>query len=117
MKNFLQVGDGVDVLPIMLAVNRRPDLWDRHTYRTSFTGTPFAGMNDILLRYSAPEKHEHNADPLALVNDTAGAVEFVIDRTLWEAAAIQAHPLVNTATTVLAHADLEESVLVRSGKF
>ena len=71
MKNFLQVGDGVDVLPIMLALNRRPDLWDRHTYRTSFTGTPFAGMNDILLRYSAPEKHEHNADPLALVNDTA----------------------------------------------
>ena len=44
---------------------------------------------------------------LALVNDTAHAVEFVIDRALWEADAIQAHPLVNTATTVLAHADLE----------
>jgi Ala-tRNA(Pro) deacylase len=44
---------------------------------------------------------------LALVNDTAHAVEFVIDRTLWEAAAIQAHPLVNTATLVLSHADLE----------
>ena len=45
---------------------------------------------------------------LALVNDTAHAVEFVIDRTLWEAAAIQAHPLANTATMVLAHADLEQ---------
>ena len=44
---------------------------------------------------------------LALVNDTAGAVEFVIDRALWEAAAIQAHPLVNTATVVLTHADLD----------
>jgi Ala-tRNA(Pro) deacylase len=44
---------------------------------------------------------------LALVNDTGGAVEFIIDRSLWEAPAILAHPLVNTATMVLAHADLE----------
>ncbi len=44
---------------------------------------------------------------LALVNDKARAVEFVIERRLWQAAAVQAHPLVNTATMVLAHADLE----------
>jgi Ala-tRNA(Pro) deacylase len=44
---------------------------------------------------------------LALINDRAHAVEFVIDRALWEAEAIQAHPLVNTATVVLEHTDLE----------
>jgi len=44
---------------------------------------------------------------LGLVNDEAHAVEFVIDRSLWEAEAVQAHPLTNTATMVLAHADLE----------
>ena len=44
---------------------------------------------------------------LALVNDTAHAVEFVIDRTLWDAEAVQAHPLRNDATMVIAHADLE----------
>lgn len=44
---------------------------------------------------------------LALVNDRAGAVEFVIDRTLWEADAVQAHPLLNTATMILPHAELE----------
>lgn len=43
----------------------------------------------------------------ALMNDTGGAVEFVIDRALWEAEAIHAHPLVNTATAVIAHAQLE----------
>ncbi len=43
---------------------------------------------------------------LALVNDGAHAVDFVIDRALWEAAALQAHPLVNTATAVVSHADL-----------
>lgn len=59
------------MLPLMMALQRRPDLWDRHTYRTEFNGTPFKGMNDILLRYSAPEKHENVTDPMALVNDTA----------------------------------------------
>ena len=44
---------------------------------------------------------------LALVNDGVHAVEFVIDRTLWDAAAVQAHPLRNDATMVIAHADLE----------
>jgi Ala-tRNA(Pro) deacylase len=44
---------------------------------------------------------------LALVNDNARAVDFVIDRTLWQADAVHAHPLVNSATMVLAHADLE----------
>jgi Ala-tRNA(Pro) deacylase len=44
---------------------------------------------------------------LALVNDTARAVEFVLDRSLWEADAVHAHPLTNTATVILAHADLE----------
>ena len=44
---------------------------------------------------------------LALVNDHARAVEFVIDRALWEADAVQAHPLLNTATMILPHAELE----------
>jgi Ala-tRNA(Pro) deacylase len=44
---------------------------------------------------------------LALVNDAGRAVEFVIDRALWQADALHAHPLVNSATMVLTHSDLE----------
>ena len=47
---------------------------------------------------------------LALFNDAGGAVEFVIDRALWAAPALQAHPLINTATLILSHADLERFV-------
>jgi Ala-tRNA(Pro) deacylase len=43
---------------------------------------------------------------LGLVNDTAHNVQFVIDQALWDAPAVQAHPLVNTATMVVPHADL-----------
>jgi len=44
---------------------------------------------------------------LALINDSGRTVEFVIDRTLWDAAAVQAHPLRNDATMVIDHPDLE----------
>ena len=44
---------------------------------------------------------------LALVNDTAGAVELLIDRDVWSASAVLAHPLVNTATLVLPHDGLQ----------
>ena len=66
------------------------------------------------LGFASPERlHSHLAiapgsvSLLALVNDTARAVEFVLDRSLWEAEAVHAHPLTNTATVILAHADLE----------
>lgn len=45
---------------------------------------------------------------LALVNDRAGRVTLVLDQSLWEADAIQCHPLVNTATLVL-----DRDILVR----
>ncbi len=44
---------------------------------------------------------------LALVNDAARSVEFVVDRALWKADSVHAHPLTNDATMVLAHGDLE----------
>ena len=44
---------------------------------------------------------------LALVNDVDHAVEFCIDRALWDADAVQAHPLINTATMVIPHDALE----------
>lgn len=44
---------------------------------------------------------------LALCNDVTRTVEFVIDRALWQAPALQAHPLTNNATMIVAHADLE----------
>ncbi len=44
---------------------------------------------------------------LALVNDVEKAVEVVMDRDVWSAQALQCHPLVNTATLVIARADIE----------
>ncbi len=43
---------------------------------------------------------------LALVNDTARVVELVVDRRIFEADAVHAHPLANDATLVIAQSDL-----------
>ena len=43
---------------------------------------------------------------LALVNDGVGAVQPVFDRAVWAAESFLCHPLVNTATLVIARADL-----------
>lgn len=43
---------------------------------------------------------------LGVVNDDAHQVRVVIDETLWQADALQCHPLVNTSTLVLPMADL-----------
>jgi Ala-tRNA(Pro) deacylase len=40
---------------------------------------------------------------LALVNDRGRRVTLVLDQSLWDAEAVQCHPLVNTATLVLDH--------------
>lgn len=68
MRHFLNVGTW-DPMPLLMQLQTRPSLWDEFTYRTSFEGTPFRGMSDILLRYSATERHLGNADPMACVND------------------------------------------------
>ncbi len=47
---------------------------------------------------------------LALVNDAAKAVEVFIDRPLWQADALQCHPLVNTTTLVIPRADVERFI-------
>jgi Ala-tRNA(Pro) deacylase len=43
---------------------------------------------------------------LGVVNDEAGQVGVVVDKAIWEADALQCHPLVNTATLVIPLDDL-----------
>jgi Ala-tRNA(Pro) deacylase len=66
------------------------------------------------LSFASPERLQRHlgllpgaVSLLGLVNDPSGAVEFIIDRSLWDADAVHAHPLVNTATMVIPHAGLE----------
>ncbi len=43
---------------------------------------------------------------LAVLNDSDGAVEVVVDQGLWQSEALRCHPLVNTSTLVIQRRDL-----------
>ena len=43
---------------------------------------------------------------LAVVNDTAAAVEVIVDADLWQAELLKCHPLVNTSTLALRRVDV-----------
>ncbi len=44
---------------------------------------------------------------LSLIHDQSNQVELVIDQTIWNAEAIQAHPLINTETVVIPQSELK----------
>lgn len=43
---------------------------------------------------------------LAVVNDTAGAVDVIVDEEIWQAETLKCHPLVNTSTLSLRREDI-----------
>lgn len=64
---------------------------------------------DRLLQYLGV--HSGSVSVLSLVHDQGRQVQFVIDRALWDAQAIQAHPLINTATVIIPHIELERFLI------
>ncbi len=50
MRNFMQVGNDAPVLPLLMALQRKPELWNRATLRQDFPGSPHAAVDDIWLR-------------------------------------------------------------------
>lgn len=54
MKNFLQIASGIDVLPLALALQMQPELWNEHNERKDFAGSSHKGTSDIWVRYNDP---------------------------------------------------------------
>jgi len=52
MKNFLKIADGCDVMPLMYAVQRKPELWNQNKLRTSIPESPHFEVSDIWLRFN-----------------------------------------------------------------
>lgn len=51
MKNFQIIASGVDVLPLLLAIKRQPELWKEDTYLRDYPQGPFAQIESIMLRF------------------------------------------------------------------
>lgn len=52
MKNFLKIAEGIDVIPLLLELQRQPDLWDANTARKDAQTSPHREMSDIWIRHA-----------------------------------------------------------------
>lgn len=66
MRNFYRLAVGMDVMPLMMALNAQPDLWNQHTLRSEHEMSPHKEVSDIWLRFNDIEKHE---SPEGVIDD------------------------------------------------
>jgi hypothetical protein len=65
MRNFQLIAQGVDVLPLLHAVQVQPKLWNQYSLRTMYPQSPHHQAEDIWIRFN-----EINVEnPLSAVND------------------------------------------------
>jgi hypothetical protein len=62
MRNFQRISSGVDIMPLLLAIKRRPDLWKEDTYLRDYPQGPFAQIESIMLRFPVKSVHETEAE-------------------------------------------------------
>lgn len=51
MENFQLIATNVNVLPLVLAIKRRPELWKEDTYLRDYPQGPFGDCESIMLRF------------------------------------------------------------------
>lgn len=52
MKNFQKIAQGVDVMPLLHAIQTQPELWNVHSLRTMYPQSPHHQAEDIWLRFN-----------------------------------------------------------------
>ncbi len=53
MRNFLKIAEGIDIIPLLHAVQNHPELWDKeNTFRNDFENSPHKETQSIWLRYN-----------------------------------------------------------------
>lgn len=53
MRHFQQLASGVNIGSLSHAIMRQPSLWNANRLRTTFPGTPFTEVDDIILRFQS----------------------------------------------------------------
>lgn len=78
MRYFYNIAQGVLVMPLMAQLARMPLMWNADEMRTTFEGTPHAEVDDILLRFGAPDGDDLEATDRQEIKDLRGAKEMAL---------------------------------------
>lgn len=69
MRNFLKIAEGVDVLPLLHALQTRPNLWNQNDLRTTHPQSPHTEVDDIWLRFNDLTPYLENGDTASVVDE------------------------------------------------
>ena len=85
--NFLRIGAGQVVTPLMLAISRRPELWREDTYLRDYPQGPFGEVESIMLRFPIKGVKETQAevDQHLLTHDPHESIDQPAYKVLTEA--------------------------------
>lgn len=61
MRNFLKLAQNVNVIPIVHAIYRQPELWNQFTLRSHYPNSPHNAADDIWLRFNDKGAWENNS--------------------------------------------------------
>ncbi len=71
MNNFIPIAHGLDVIPLLLALKRKPELWKEDTYLRDYPQGPFGCVETVFLRFppvSATELERDGRDQHESIN-------------------------------------------------
>lgn len=68
MRYFYRLGENIQILPIMAALARQPELWNEDRLRKTFEDSPHTQVDDILLRFGIIGPEGKIGDDLEAVN-------------------------------------------------
>lgn len=90
MNNFLKVADGIDIMPLLLAIRRRPELWKEDTYLRDYPQGPFKQIESIMLRFPVKGVYETEIEVQDHLSkyDQHENIDYPAYRELFEARAI-----------------------------
>lgn len=69
MRHFHKLADGIDVIPLINAIQRHPELWNQNTLRTTHPGTPHTEVDDIWIRFNDLEKWKATSDAASILDE------------------------------------------------
>jgi hypothetical protein len=62
MRNFLKIAQNIDIIPLLHAVQRQPNLWNVNTLRTAHPGSPHSEIDDIWLCFNDLDTYLESGD-------------------------------------------------------
>jgi len=69
MRNFLKIAEGIDIMPLLHAIQRQPELWNQEKLRTTHPGTPHSDVDDILLRFNDLAPYRESGDAASILDE------------------------------------------------